>query len=200
MNDRITPFFQGQLSLPSRILLVAVAAALLPAIFAPIWRITLHAPQYPEGLSVHIYSHTVKGDVQEVNELNHYIGMKPIRADDFGEFRFVPFFILRFFAFAALAALVARLPVAAIGYIDFIVFGAVMLVDFQQWLSDYGMELDPRAPIHLDPFKPRFLGTTQVGQFHVTSYPDWGAVVMFLAGLAGPAILAYEWWRRRGEA
>ncbi|MDP2481273.1 MAG: hypothetical protein Q8W51_03260 [Candidatus Palauibacterales bacterium] len=197
MTDRITPFFQSQMSLPSRILMVAVAAALLPAVFLPIWKITLHAPQYPGGLTVHIYSHTVRGDVQEVNELNHYIGMKAIRAEDFGEFRFVPFFILRFFAFAALAALVARLPVAAIGYIDFMIFGAVMLVDFQTWLYDYGRRLDPKAPIHLEPFTPKFLGTTQVGQFHVTSFPDWGAVVMLLAGLAGPVILVYEWRRQR---
>lgn len=195
--DPLTRFFQGQISKPSRILLFVAAVALLPAIFLPIWKITLHAPQYPGGLTIAIHSHTVTGDVREVNELNHYIGMKPIRAQDFGEFRFVPFFVLRFFAFATLAALVARIPVAAIGYLDFVIFGAVMLVDFQNWLTDFGQNLDPHAPIHLQPFTPHFLGATQVGQFTVSSHPASGALLMGLAGLLGPAILLLEWRRVR---
>ncbi|MFQ5679492.1 MAG: hypothetical protein ACE5HP_08530, partial [Gemmatimonadota bacterium] len=113
------------------------------------------------------------------------------------EFMFIPFFILRFFAFAVLAALVARLPVAAIGFIDFLVFGAVMLFDFHNWLAQYGQNLSPDAPVHLDPFTPRLLGTTQVGNFTVTSLPSAGALLMMLAGLLGPVILAIEWWRRR---
>ena len=192
-----TRFFQGELSTPSRILMVAVAAALLPSIFLPVWNITLHAPQYPGGLDVVIYPHTVGGDLSEVNILNHYIGMQEIRPDEFPEFMFIPFFILRFFGFAVLAALVARLPVAAIGYLDFVVFGIVMLFDFRNWLSEYGMNLSPDAPVDLEPFVPNFLGTTEVGNFTVTSTPAAGAILMFVAGLLGPVILGYEWWRSR---
>ncbi|MFQ5680013.1 MAG: hypothetical protein ACE5HP_11215, partial [Gemmatimonadota bacterium] len=100
--DRITRFFQSDLSPASRILLVAVAAALLPSIFLPVWKITLHAPQYPDGLNLMVYPHTVAGDLREVNLLNHYIGMHEIDAGEFPEFMFIPFFILRFFAFAVL--------------------------------------------------------------------------------------------------
>lgn len=195
--DRLTEFFRGELSLPSRILLVAVAAALLPSLLLPVWKITLHAPQYPAGLELAIYSHTVQGDLSEVNILNHYIGMHEIVADEFPEFMFIPFFILRFLGFAALAALVARVPVAAIGYLDFVIFGAVMLFDFQTWLAEYGQNLSPDAPITMEPFTPQLLGTTQVGNFTVTSYPSTGAILMFLAGLLGPVILVWEWWRRR---
>lgn len=195
--DRITEFFQGGLSLPSRILLVAVAAALLPSIFLPVWNITLHAPQYPGGLDLVVYPHTVAGDLGEVNILNHYIGMREIRPDEFPEFKFIPFFILRFLGFAVLAALVARLPVAAIGYLDFVVFGAVMLYDFQHWLADYGQNLSPAAPLRMEPFTPRLLGTTEVGNFSVTSFPSTGAILMIAAGLLGPVILGLEWRRRR---
>lgn len=196
--DRLTSFFQSELSRTSRILLVAVALALLPSIFLPVWQITLHAPQYPDGLSVLIYPHTVGGELREVNLLNHYIGMQEIAPDEFPEFKFIPFFILRFFGFAVLAALVGRLPIAAIGYLDFVVFGAVMLYVFQYWLTEYGHNLSPEAPITIEPFTPRFIGTTVVGNFTVTSMPSTGAILMFVAGALGPVILVYEWFRRRG--
>lgn len=195
--DRVTSFFQSELSLTSRVLLVAVALALLPSIFLPVWEIGLLAPQYPGGLSVVIYPHTVGGDLGEVNILNHYIGMQEINADEFPEFMFIPFFILRFLGFAVLAALVGRLPIAAIGYLDFVVFGAVMLFDFKTWLYEYGHNLSPDAPLTMEPFTPNMLGTTQIANFTVTSYPSAGAILMFIAGALGPVILFWEWFRRR---
>jgi hypothetical protein len=196
-RDKLTDFFQNELSLASRILIVAVAVALLPSIFLPIWEIGLLAPQYPGGLSVVIYPHTVTGDLAEVNILNHYIGMQEIHADEFPEFMFIPFFILRFLGFAALAALVGRLPIAAIGYLDFVVFGAVMLYRFHNWLYQYGNNLSPDAPLTMEPFTPAMIGSTQIANFTVISYPSAGAILMFAAGALGPVILFWEWFRRR---
>ena len=198
--DKLTSFFQSELSLTSRVLLVAVALALLPSIILPVWKIGLQAPQYPDGLSVIIYPHTVGGDLSEVNILNHYIGMAQIHADEFPEFMFIPFFILRFLGFAVLAALVGRLPIAAIGYLDFVVFGAVMLYDLKNWLYEYGHNLSPDAPLAMEPFTPGMIGTTQIANFTVTSYPSAGAIVMFVAGALGPVILFWEWFRRRKAA
>ncbi|MFQ5690150.1 MAG: hypothetical protein ACE5HQ_07750 [Gemmatimonadota bacterium] len=194
--DKLTRFFQGELSMPSRILLLLCAAALLPSIFLPVWKITLHAPQYPAGLDLILYPHTVGGDLREVNILNHYIGMKHIEPNEFPEFKFIPFFILRFLGFAGLAALVARLPIAAIGYLDFVIFGSVMLFDFHNWLFQFGHNLSPDAPVTMAPFTPHMLGSTQVGNFTVTSYPSLGGILMLVAGLLGPVILLYEWRRR----
>ena len=116
------------------------------------------------------------------------------------EFRFIPFLILRFLAFAVLAAMAARLEIAAIGWIDFMVFGIVMLVDFQHWLYEYGHSLSPSAPIHMDPFTPKFLGTTQVANFTVQSWPAVGAILMGIAGALGPVALALEWRKQRAAA
>lgn len=195
--ERMTEFLQGDISRMSRALIVIATLALLPSIFLPTWKIRLHAPQYPAGLELQIYPNTVSGDLREVNLLNHYIGMHEIAPDEFPEFRFIPFFILRFFGFALLAALVARKPVAAIGYLDFVVFGVVMLYTFRHWLTRYGTDLDPAAPIHLDPFVPKLLGTTQIGQFQVVSEPGIGAILMFVAGVLGPVVLLYEWRKFR---
>jgi len=197
--DRLTSLFQGQLSGRSRVLVVVATLILLPSIFLPVWNITLHAPQYPDGLTVVVYPNTVGGELEEVNLLNHYIGMKQITPDEFPEFRFIPFFILRFFAFALLAALVARVPIAAVGYVDYVMFGVVMLYTFQHWLRDFGTHLAPEAPLRLEPFVPRFIGTTHVAQFSVTSMPAIGGWMMAAAGLIGPLVLAYE-WRRQGRS
>ncbi|MDP2469245.1 MAG: hypothetical protein Q8W45_02135 [Candidatus Palauibacterales bacterium] len=196
---RVTSFFQGELSSVSRVMIVIATLTLLPSIFLPTWNITLHAPQYPEGLTLVIYPHTVGGQLDEVNLLNHYIGMREITPNEFPEFRLIPFFILRFFAFAVLAALVARIPIAAIGYLDFVMFGVVMLYTFQHWLTEFGTQLSPAAPIDLAPFVPRFIGTTHVAQFSVSSMPAAGGILMGIAGLMGPVVLIYEWRRRFGS-
>jgi hypothetical protein len=197
--ERVTTFFRSEISPASRVVLVVAALALLPSLFLPVWEIGLEAPQYPDGLRLSVYSHELVGDLGEVNILNHYIGMEEIRADEFREFIFIPFFILRFLGFAVLAALVGRMPIAAIGYIDYTIFGAVMLFDFQTWLTRFGNNLAPEAPLTLDPFTPHFFGTTEIGQFAVTSFPGTGGTLMLLAGALGPVILVYEWWRQRGR-
>lgn len=200
--DKLTDFFQRQLSTKSRVLMVVATLALLPAVFLPTWTITLHAPQYPDGLAVQIYPHTVKGDVGEVNLLNHYIGMHEIDADEFPEFRFIPFFILRFFGFALLTALMGHMAIAALGWMDFVLFGGVMLYVFQDWLYQFGHNLNPAAPLKLAPFTPHFIGSGSVGQFGVSSWPAAGAILMGIAGLMGPLIVLYEWrrWKRETTA
>ena len=56
----------------------AAAILLVISIFLPWWRLTLQAPQYPKGLTVIAYVNRVGGAVQEVDGLNHYIGMRPL--------------------------------------------------------------------------------------------------------------------------
>lgn len=200
MTEPITQFWQGNLSRSSRLLIIAATLAILPTIFLPTWSITLHAPQYPDGLELVIYPNTVAGDVEEVNLLNHYIGMHEIASDEFPEFRFIPFFILRFFGFALLTALIGRMSIAALGWMDFVLFGAVMLYTLQHWLYEYGHNLSPTAPLKIEPFTPSFLGTTSVGQFTVSSWPSLGAIMMGVAGLIGPVIVLLEWRRSRKAA
>lgn len=195
--DKLTAFFQSGLSAPSRWLIVLASLALLPSIVLPTWKIRLRAPQYPNGLELAIYPTTVAGDLREVNLLNHYIGMHEIEPDEFSEFRFIPFFILRFLGLSALAALAGGMTVAALGYLDFVLFGTVMLYTLQHWLSEFGQNLSPDAPITMEPFSARFIGVTEIGQFSVSSEPAAGAVLMLLAGALGPVVVWLEWRARR---
>src|SRR5690606_15729256 len=76
-----------------RAILAISGVALLAVIALPIWRIELDAAQYPEGLELLIYSYKLDGQVDIINGLNHYIGMKVLHAEDFIEFTVLPYLI-----------------------------------------------------------------------------------------------------------
>ena len=75
----------------NRLQLTAVAGGALAMLLAgaalPLWTMTLHAPQYPQGVRLIIDGRGARGDVDELNTLNHYIGMRPIPGAEPGEDR-----------------------------------------------------------------------------------------------------------------
>jgi copper chaperone NosL len=77
-----------------RLAIFLCGVALVAVLFFPLWRIDLDAPQYPEGLMLLIYPTKLGGNVDIINGLNHYIGMKTLHADDFMEFTILPYIIL----------------------------------------------------------------------------------------------------------
>ena len=78
----------------SRILIGIAALALGLMYILPVWTIELEAPQYPEGIGMVIRLHTIEGqkqhDLQNINGLNHYIGMQAIEPDSIPELRWMP--------------------------------------------------------------------------------------------------------------
>lgn len=169
--------------------MTAVAAALLLVLFVvPIWRINLDAPQYPEGLGMQIRLTTVTGlkenDLNNINGLNHYIGMRPIEPESISVLKVMPWVV------GALAA--AGLLVAAAGRRwllygwlgSFAVLGLAGMVVFWYWEYDYGHNLDEANAIIKVPgmsYQPPLIGTRQILNFTATSLPDIGGV---LAGVA----------------
>jgi len=108
------------LDLTPRLLMVGAAVCLTVALFMPLWNLTMFAPQYPDGLRLDIYADSLHGgnggqDVKEINVLNHYIGMRDLAAEDFTEFKWMPFviggvalLILRAVVHGTMAAAAAR--------------------------------------------------------------------------------------------
>ena len=86
----------NKISNSSRVVLAICGLGLLVVLFAPIWRIELTAPQYPEGLYLSIYASKLAGNVEIINGLNHYIGMKTLHTEDFIEFTVLPWIIIFF--------------------------------------------------------------------------------------------------------
>jgi nitrous oxidase accessory protein len=201
---RLMTYAVGKLPVWQRLTVGAVAVALLPVMFwpvLPVWRIHMVAPQYREGLEMRIHVNDVKGDLRNINILNHYIGMKEISAENFPEFSYLPRTITVFGFVALMAAVANRRWLAFLGWLGFAVFGTVMMLHFIAWLHDYGTNLDPKAALDFGAFTPPLLGTKVRGNFVVSSWPHVGGVILVLAGLLGPVLAAADMWllrRRQG--
>jgi copper chaperone NosL len=189
-------YLTGTFARTERALIVVAAIVLLPVFFLPvlpIWTMKLWAPQYREGLTLTIYSNTIKGDIQKINTLNHYVGMKAISADDFAEFRFLPQALTAFGLLALLGALFNRRWLAGLGWLAFTGFAVYMFSDYAKWLWHYGHDLDPRAAITLPAFTPPLIGWAKMANFRVLSMPGAGTLLLGVAWLLGPLVLWREW-------
>ena len=186
----------------ARVGLALLVVPLLLTFTAPLWRIHLSAPQYPEGLVMDIWSYKLEGGgdgqhIQEINTLNHYIGMRPIDRAALSDLDWLPF------AVGGLALLALR--VAALGNVrsllDLSVLTAYVslfgLGRFAYKLYVFGHDLSPSAPVKVEPFMPALLGTKQIANFTTASYPLWGSLYLGLFALGVVALTA--WHLRTGR-
>lgn len=186
--DRIPTLIDRPLPGRGRLLLVAGAVLIGVAIFLPLWQIHLVAPQYADGLDMYIYSHKLEGghggqDIEEINTLNHYIGMRPIREADFTEMRWIPFFLGAFMLLALRAAFFGKVRSTIDVLVLFVYFGAFSMWRFYYRLYTYAHDLDPKAPVDIEPFMPALVGKNQIANFTQYSYPREGSVLLLAAVL-----------------
>ncbi len=169
----------------TRLLLVVSAIALVFVLISPIWRIELTAPQYPEGLALTIHAKGLQGNVDIINGLNHYIGMKTLHNADFIEFKVLPYFILFFVILLLLVAVLNKRPWLYTIFFLFLAFGIIAMVDFWRWEYQYGHELDPAAAIIVPgmAYQPPLIGFKQLLNFGAYSVPDVGAWIFIIVGL-----------------
>jgi hypothetical protein len=194
-------FLRRPLSLSARILMLLAAGCLVLALLLPLWRIGLVAPQYQEGLSLQIYSYQLVAgnngqDLHEINNLNHYIGMKPLAEADFIEMRWVPFALGLFILLALRAAAIGRMSSLIDLMTLFLYFTAFSFGSFYYRLYTYGHQLDPRAPMTIEPFTPVLIGRQQIANFLQSSWPQWGTLFL---GLFPLLLLAAMWFSRKEE-
>lgn len=185
----------------SRIVLFVCGLALIIVLFVPLWQIDLVAPQYPEGLTLLIYANKLAGNVEIINGLNHYIGMKTLHADDFIEFTVLPGIIIFFSLFFFLAAYFAKRRWLNILCISFVAFGILAMVDFWRWEYDYGHDLDPDAAIIVPgmAYQPPLIGFKQLLNFGAYSVPATGGWIFVLAGAALVSLVVYEWKKNKAS-
>lgn len=193
-------FLRRPLNWASRLCMLAAAVALVAAVFLPLWQIHLVAPQYREGLSLHIYSHQLVGgnggqDLKEINVLNHYIGMKPLVQSDFVEMRWIPFALGVFALLALRAAAIGRMISLVDLGVLFVYFGGFSLGAFAYRLYRYGHDLDPKAPMTIEPFMPTMVGSQKLANFVQTSLPQSGAWLLAVV----PLLIGVAMWSSRKE-
>ena len=176
MNKKISPL--------ARVLALICGLLLILTLFVPIWRIELDAPQYPEGLELLIRADKLDGDVDVINGLNHYIGMKKLDTKDFIEFQVLPYLLGILALFGVITFLVNRkwFYFTYTGF--FILFGIVSLIDFYRWNYNYGHNLDPAAPIKVPgmAYQPPIFGFKQLLNFGAYSIPDIGGWIVLGCG------------------
>ena len=168
----------------SRLLLFICGLGLLAVLFVPMWRIYLQAPQYPEGLRLLIFANKLAGNVDIINGLNHYIGMKTLHANDFVEFKVLPGIIVFFAALFIIAAIAAKRRWMNILCILFVAFGVFAMVDFWRWEYAYGHDLNPDAAIIVPgmAYQPPLIGFKQLLNFGAYSVPDMGGWLFVSVG------------------
>ena len=178
----------------SRVILLVVSALFFGSLLFPMWRIELAAPQYPEGLVLQLHANKIGGDVDIINGLNHYIGMKTLHTQDFPEFKFLPY-IFGFFALFALAMVfVNKRKGVVLLFLSFLLFAVLAGVDFYRWNYEYGHNLNPNAAIVVPgmAYQPPLIGYKQLLNFGAFSIPDVGGWMMIGAGLLLFIVVAKE--------
>ena len=163
----------------------------------------LVAPQYSDGLDLYIFPYKIQGGglngqhLNEINKLNHYIGMKPIQA---GRFHGDALDAVRFrsdhFDDAPLGRVrrngQRRRSVRVYSY-----FGIFSIGSFWYRLYQYGHNLDPHAPMHIKPFTPLLIGVKQIANFREAQLSQVGAYLLCLSVLL---IVLAGWFSRKERA
>lgn len=178
----------------TRWLLIASALLLPVTLLFPLWKIELTAPQYPEGLVMKIWLYKLSGDIDIINGLNHYIGMRMIHEEDFPEFKILPYAVIILSLFGLLAAFINNKKWTLAYTITFIFFGITAIADFWYWEYTYGHNLDPSAPIQVPgmSYQPPLIGYKQLLNFGAFAIPDIAGWIFFLSvGLAMLASLIF---------
>jgi len=177
------------------LLLQAAGLLLVVSFFLPYWHMTLHAPQYPDGLRVSAFLNRLSGDVSEIDGLNHYIGMRPLNEAAQLE-RANSAMLIGVLALLLLAAVFVHNRNAAWLALPTILFPVGFLADLHYWLASFGRNLDPKAALSgaVKPFVPPVLGEGLVGQFRTVAEP--GSGLLTATGAAVLTLIAL-WFHRR---
>lgn len=151
------------------------------------------APQYPEGLNIIVYPDHLEGEIDIVNGLNHYIGMSEFSEANFPELNYLNYLIIGLAIFTVLTALL-RKKALLYGLIAlFVIGGALGVWDLNRWLRNFGTNLDPMAPIKVDPFVPPILGENTLANFVTHSMLQPGTYFIIAAFI----LLLIPLWKDR---
>jgi hypothetical protein len=162
----------------------------------PMWRISLFAPQYPDGVTMYIYINKIGGEtpatLQNINILNHYVGMKYIEPKSIPELKFFPYIVIGMAVLGLICLLVNKRQFYLGWAIVMVLLACAGIYDFYLWEYDYGHNLSSTAPIKIPgaSFQPPVLGTKHILNFVAKSYPHTSG---YLVGI-GIMLSVLAWW------
>lgn len=191
----------------SRIILALASLALLVVYVLPLWHISLDAPQYPEGLGMLIEVNSIRGEnpgnLESINGLNHYIGMRPIEPDAIPELEILPWVFGVLIVTGLVAALTGKRWMLYVWVILFAIVMIASLVDFYLWGYDYGHNLDQERAIIKVPgmtYQPPVIGTKKMLNITASSWPALGGWIAALSFGVGAVLMFLEIRRSRASS
>jgi copper chaperone NosL len=187
-----------KISVASRIVIGCTSLLIIAAYFIPVWRIDLFAPQYPEGLVMKIWLNKLSGDVDIINGLNHYIGMKKINVDMFPEFTYLVYLVAAFILYGLVISITGSRKILFSYLIVSAIGGALAMYDFYKWGYDYGHNLNPDAPIKVPGmgYQPPLIGHKKLLNFDAYSMPDVGGYIVIAVVFIAAVIWFLEYRKK----
>ena len=172
--------------------IVMIVGVILPLLLflLPMWNISLEAPQYPIPIGINIYidhfEGDQEGDIQNFDLMNHYVGMAKL-PNELKEFDIFPKVIIAVSILGLIIAFIAKKPLYLVWFAIMVILGCIGIYDFYLWLYEYGHNLDPKAAIKiLDSYQPPIIGTKEILNFTVRSYPSIGSLFLGIGIMLAP--------------
>ncbi len=165
------------------LLFISIVAMVL-SIFFPYWQLKVTAPQYPKGLKVTVFLNHVEGDVGEIDILNHYIGMRSLSEAAQIERKLAMVGIGFILVCLVFAFFISRKKFFFF-LLPGIFFPLFFMGDLYYWLRDFGLNLNPHAPLSssVKPFIPPLFGIGKIAQFQALAQFDTGFFLTVVASI-----------------
>lgn len=179
----------------SRLSMIVGSLMLLLVFLVPIWKIRLEAPQFPEGINMYIWVNQITGDtestLQNMNILNHYIGMQKIEPDSIPELQYFPYILIFMCILGVIIGLFADRKYFMAWVVLLLLLGLLGIYDFYMWEYNYGHNLNPMAPIKVPGmvYQPPLIGSKYLLNFKAISYPVTGTYILGVSSIL--AIFAF---------
>ncbi len=186
----------------ARIYVLIASLALLLIYFQPLWYIALEAPQYPDGIEMYIWVNKITGKeestVQNINILNHYIGMQKIEPDSIPELKIFPYIGALLILFGLFVWWKNKPNLLFVFGFTLLALSVLGIFDFWLWEYDYGHNLDPHAAIHVEgmTYQPPLLGSKWLLNFKAVSFPHLGGMGLALSAFLLLWAMVHQKWAK----
>jgi hypothetical protein len=126
------------------------------------------------------------GTLQNINILNHYIGMKMIEPESIPELKYFPKVIIGMALLGIVFGLINNKKLFLVWGMIIIILGILGIYDFYLWEYDYGHNLADDAAIKIpgQTYQPPLFGSKMLLNFNAISYPHYGSIFIGLSLVA----------------
>jgi hypothetical protein len=148
---------------------LALASIALSSMVLPLWALSFNAPVVGHVWKTIIVYGTgsVQGSLDEVNKANQYVGLQQIRPVDVLALKLIPLTYILAAIFIVLGGWRLSLEKTTLVYVILLLS---IPLGIQYWLYAFGHNINPDAPIALDPFTPYVVGSYEVANFMIVAY------------------------------